>query len=284
MSFVTKAKELMDELNRTHSFDIHKVRTELEEPVYDQLRKTYGAFYKAFWNTITIPKDAPNTIMLVERRPHPNMEFVLQNAVYFCSKSSHPFSLTVVCSDENEDYVKEILGKHALTTHIIPYFKGIGTRDQGRDEYNKAFKSLSFWANLKADYVLSIQTDSYLLRPLPDVFWTYDYIACPWVWKPGFVGGGGLTWRKKEVVVRIIEHMGQREYFDGEDCFFSQGCAELQVKTPEFEEANEYFVESCLTDTPIGVHQWWTYWFSLDNQDDQEYFMKQYFSLEHTTD
>lgn len=275
-----KNRELLDEVAKTQSYQIHKVRTELEDPIYDVLRERYGNFYKEFWNQVQIPKQASNTILLVERRPHPNIEFVLQNAVYYCSKSGKPFSLTVVCSDVNEDYVKGILGKHVETTHLIPYFKGLGTYDQGRNEYNQAFKSKSFWEKIQADFILSIQTDSYLLQPLPEIFWTYDYIACPWIWKPGFVGGGGLTWRKKEAVLCIINHIGSNPHFDGEDCYFSQGCAELDLHVPEYEESKHYFVESCFTDSPIGVHQWWTYWFTIENQEDKQKYMEYYLHLE----
>ena len=265
--------KLSEELSNTtleYGEVIHKVRMDLEEPVFDHLRATYGAFYRTFWENTSFAKEAKQTVLLVERREHPNIEFVLQNVMYYCSQSEQPFSLTIVCSDANVDYVKGVLGNHVETTQIIPYFKGIGTRDEGRNEYNAAFKSAAFWNQINAEYILSIQTDCYLLQPIPPVFWTYEYIACSWSWNPNCVGGGGLTWRKKDTVLHIIEAMQGKEGFEGEDCFFSEGCALVNAKSPGFEEAMSYFVESCFTETkPIGVHQWWTYWFPM--QEDPEY-------------
>lgn len=241
---------------------LQEIRDFWEPSIYDELRAKYGTIFREHWEKSNISPPSPTTptILLVERRPHPNIEFVLHNAVYFCPG----FSLTIVCSDENLDCVKEIVGRKPAT--IIPYFKGIGTRDQGRAEYNQAFMTLSFWELIEADYILSIQTDSYLLRPLPlTQFKQFDYIACPWDWMRRLVGGGGLTWRKKEAVLDILHNYPFKKA-DGEDVYFSNACEALEKKVPNDEERKNFFVESCLFDieNPIGVHQWWTYWAPLD--------------------
>jgi len=266
----------------------HKVRQEEEAPIFELLQSKYGEIYNKWWNdpSTIFQKQSSNKILLVERRPHPNLLFVIQNALYFCKD----FSLIVVCSDESEEFVREQLGRHAATTDIRPVFKEIGTRDQGRNEYNSLFINTEFWKSLDAEFVLSIQTDAYLLTPLDESMWTYDYIASPWIWNQELVGGGGLTWRNVQCCIDICEtfldkdkkvivlspssangefsSQGEKPHHlpanaaNGEDCFFSEGCKALGKKIPVFPERYMYFVETMFYEEPIGVHQWWSYVFT----------------------
>ena len=238
---------------KTSSEMRHAIPMELEEPIFKYLRSTYGSVLKDAFTAMTIPVTSTNTVLLVERREHPNIEFVLHNFMYFCKG----FSLTIVCSYANEGYIRRILGNHANSTSILPLFKGFGTREEGIDDYNTLFTSKSFWESINADYILSIQTDCYLRKPLPPILWTVDYVASPWKWKPTAVGGSGLTFRKKECVVDICKMPYKNA--GGEDVYYSRGCAVLQKKVLSFEEQVDIFSESCISNDPIGVHQWWTY-------------------------
>jgi hypothetical protein len=231
----------------------HAHRIRLEEPIFDYLRSTYGSVLKDAFRMMTIPTTSINTVLLVERREHPNIEFVLHNFMYFCKG----FSLTIVCSDTNEGYIRRILGKHEDSTTILPLFKGFGTREEGIDDYNRLFTTKSFWESINAEYILSIQTDCYLRKPLPPILWTVDYVASPWKWKPTMVGGSGLTFRKKDCVIDICKLSYKTA--GGEDVYFSRGCIILQKKVLSFEEQVDIFSESCMSDDPVGVHQWWTY-------------------------
>ena len=250
--------------------NIHTVRMLYEEPIYNILKEKYGHMLKGFWETATFPhyKDCSNTVLLVERREHPNIEFVLQNAMYYC-REKH-FSLTIVCSDVSLEYVKGILGKHYETSLVIQWFKGIGTRDEGRDEYNKTFLNPEFWKQIPAEWILSIQTDSYLRKKIPDEMWEYEYLACPWSWDLRFVGGGGLTWRKKSRIYEILNLSFPKTW--GEDVFFAHGCEELEIEIPDESIRFEFFVESHFHNpdgslsNPFGVHQWWTYVLRIDDE------------------
>jgi hypothetical protein len=233
---------------------IHQYRMTLEDPIFDELRARYGAPLRAAWESATFPATSSNTVMLVERRPHPNIEFVLHNFMYFCPG----FSLTIVCSKDNEAFIRGILGRHQDTTHIIVQFETDCGRDQARDEYNATFMDAEFWGKIRADYILSIQTDCYLRKPLPTSLWTLDYVASPWAWSPVFVGGGGLTFRKKEAVIEMCKYNNSKKV-EGEDVFFSNMCLQLKKKVLPLEEAVHIFSESCFVDDPVGVHQWWTY-------------------------
>ena len=59
-------------------------RNKLEPAIFDELREKYGAELKEYWDSAVFPKESKNTVLLVERRAHPNIEFVLHNFMYFC--------------------------------------------------------------------------------------------------------------------------------------------------------------------------------------------------------
>lgn len=249
---------------------LHTVRMELEGPIFDSLRARYGSALQEFWDSASFPEKSANTVMLVERREHPNIEFVLQNVMYFVRE--HGFSLTVVCSKENEAYVRKILGKHQATTHIWPYFEDNCDRDKAREEYNLAFKNAEFWEQIRAEYILSIQTDCYLRKPLPELVWTVDYVAAPWAWKPWVVGGSGLTFRKKEAVIDMCKEKPKKKM--AEDEFFAHMC--LRKKVLPLEIAEHIFSESRFVDDPVGVHQWWTYLAQVDIPNETDFFIRHF--------
>jgi hypothetical protein len=252
----------------------HTLRKQLEQPIFDILREKYGKVLKEFWDTTTFPKvsETLNTVLMVERRIHPNMEFCLQNFMYFTRKQK--FSLTIVCSKENESQIRDILGKHIKTTDLRVLWETNTDEQNAYLEYNELYKDKNFWNSIQANYILSVQTDCYLRKSLPDLLWTLDYCACPWAWKPIFVGGSGLTFRKKDAVIDMC-NKGKHKIGLGEDVFFSQMCLITKKKVLPLEIAETIFSESRFVDDPVGVHQWWTYLFQ-DILTQEEEFLEKY--------
>jgi len=270
----SKLLELIQEKKSSLEYGdfLHSVRVELEEPIYNILREKYGKTFQEFWNSTTIPQQSINTVMLVERREHPNIEFVLQNVMYFVRERG--FSLTIVCSKENEAYIRKILGKHEATTHILVWFEDNCDRDRAREEYNLAFQNAEFWEQIQAEYILSIQTDCYLRKPLPDEIWTVDYVAAPWAWKPWVVGGSGLTFRKKEAVIDMCREKPKKKM--AEDEFFAHMCIQTGKKILPLEIAEHIFSESRFVDDPVGVHQWWTYLAQIDIATETDFLIRHF--------
>ena len=267
----------MEDAKLAYMQHIHGLRTDLEGPIYDELRATYGPTLKAAWDSATFPQHAESTVMLVERREHPNIEFVLHNVMYFASKN-RPFSLTIVCCEENEQYIRNLLGKHETTTNFIVPWKTNTHRDIARPEYNTLMKDPEFWAQVQADYILSVQTDCYLRKALPDILWTLDYAAAPWAWKPWVVGGSGLTFRRRQAVIEMCKKGWHRDI--AEDEFFAILCAATKRKVLPLEEAEHIFAESrFVSEDPVGVHQWWTYLYQSDEVAFIEKYRKIYMML-----
>lgn len=251
---------------------LHKLRMNLEEPVFSVLREKYGKSLKEFWDTATFPAHSKNTVLMVERRSHRNLEFCLQNFMYFTRKQD--FSLTIVCSRSNEQQIRDILGKHVETTDLRVLWDNNIDHLTAQQEYSALFQNHEFWESINAEFILSVQTDCYLRKPLPDLLWEIDYAASPWAWKPWVVGGSGLTFRRKEAVVDMCKRVFMKGKKVAEDEFFAHMCIVAKKKVLPLEIAETIFSESRFVDDPVGVHQWWTYLFQSDLDSEKEFIEK----------
>lgn len=254
-------QQTADEMNDTLR---HQKRIKLEPLIFDILKKKYGAVLDRFWDTKGPSTDPDKCILLIERRIHENLEFCIKNAAYF----GRGWSLALVCSDMNFEYIKAILGKHFLNVFLLPLFQGSPGRDQAREEYNQLLMNSAFYKSLPWKHILTMQTDSYFRKPIPDDILKYDYIAAPACWDFDSMVGG-LSFRNRDAMIQICSEF--KENIPSEDLFVDTGAKKLGLRRPSSEKALEYVCESVLYDDPVGVHQWWTF-FTRDMEDAQEFF------------
>jgi len=236
---------------------LHTCRMQLEYYVFDYLKNAYGSALDTFWNTYTIPLKSDKAIIFVERRCHPNLEFCLKNAVYF----ARGYSVHIFCSESNIDFIRHICGSQKTNIHYHIQFKGIGTPEQGRLEYNALLKTRQFWETFTEEHILTFETDCYLRKSIPESIYSYDYVASKWPWRLDRPGGGGLTYRKCSVMLKICD-IDSKDLAEVhmQDCFVSDGIQFLQLKTPTFQESLDYFCEAMpIKTTTLGLHQWWTF-------------------------
>lgn len=229
---------------------LHRCRVELEPFVYSYLKNTYGDELRRNWESCTIPLESNRAIVIVERRCHPNLEFTLRNAVYF----ARGYSLHIVCSQANLAFVEEICGSKLSSIHIHPAYTTIGSVESGKREYNELLKSYGFWNTFTEDYILCMETDSYLLRPLPQTIYTYNYVASKWHWMPGQAGGGGISHRKRSFMLEICSLSSLRS-MELQDTFASAGL--LLLGYPVCDDT--IFGETSVHYAMCGTHQWWTF-------------------------
>ncbi len=231
----------------------HAVRTQLEPHVFQYLQFKYGNTLQERWNTYTIPKESDKALIIVERRCHPNLLFVLQNAVYF----ARGYALHIFCSAANVEYIRYLLGPQRDNVHLHIQFQGIGSPAQGYKEYNELLKTLAFWEQFQEEHLITLETDCYFLAPLPDDVYMYDYVASRWTWLPNDPGGGGLSYRKRSMMVDICKRY--KESPPAQDAFASEGIKALGYTYPDEEQAKRFFTEAYYSLQAIGTHQWWTY-------------------------
>ncbi len=226
-------------------------RKKFEPIVFHWLRQQGQEHLDSFWKIYKPPLTASKTICIVERREHPNFDYILKNVCYF----SQGWSITVICSNENYDFVKGMLQEKPAT--VLPLFEGYGTPEQGKEEYNTLLQTETFWKGIDAEWILTVEMDSYLLRPLPVEMFEYDYVASHWAWDKTSQGGG-LSLRKKEAMLFLCSQ--KFPMCLAQDIWVNDGCKKYGLKTPTYVAMQNWFVESCYSFVPIGVHQWWTFW------------------------
>ena len=252
----------------------HEKRFVLESRIYSALKDRYMGPLKEYWSNYTVPSasDTNRSIVIVERRIHTNLEFILYNAAYF----ARGWGITIICSDLNSDYIRGLLDpvKHSVV-NIIQAFEGNPEPSVGKNEYNYLLQTLEFYESLPCENLLFMEMDTYLRKPLPESILAYEYLASPYRWDT-CTQGGGLSYRKKSAMIRVCSEYS--EMVPAQDIFAYRGMKALGLCLAPFEVACEIFCESYVYYDPIGFHQWWTF-FHL-GLEDAENICNTYMTLE----
>ena len=244
-------KEKMDSWNGE---TLDRYRCDLEPYIWQHFIARYGPKLDAYWKTHTFAKKSEYAWVIVERRCHPNWWFLLRNILW----AAPHFSLYIFCSDENAAFVRALLGDKVNDVHIIEWYKGFAARQEGKDQYSATFKMPSFYKQIDADYMLTVQTDAYLRHKIPERIFIGDFYGAPWEWYPEKPGGGGLTVRKIATMIELCEranHTGP----ENEDGWLGDKIVEYDYTFPPLEMRMHIFSENFPVPNPIGVHQFWTF-------------------------
>ncbi len=230
---------------------LHRNRIEKEPVIFDVLRRRYLEPLRKWWASYELPdfKVTKKAYLFYEMRDHPNIEFVIYNALCACEG----FGLVVYCCGENLGRIREILGHNVDRAEIHVLFeKDIG-REEGRKLYNETLMSLDFWSSFPAEHILICETDAYFRHKLPSHLLDYDYVGYEWPWMPEVAGGGGVSLRKKSAMIRICKESKQPPTY-GADTWASNGVMELGLTFN-----NSYFSEASIFEEAVAVHQWWSF-------------------------
>jgi hypothetical protein len=253
----------------TDDFLDHK-RLTLDLFIFDSLKRLYSSKLKEHWNKIQIPYKSDKAVVIVERRCHQNLEFILHNLCYF----AQGYAIHIFCSRANLTFIKNICGSQINNIHIHTIFENVGTSENGRIEYNNLLKTATFWNFLKEEHILTVEPDTYLLKHIPECIYQYDYVASKWDWHESETepGGGGLSYRKRSMIIKICELDNPLlNECSMQDSFLSTGLKILGGKY-----SHNIFAESTYIEGAIGVHQWWTFY----NTGMSKKIIKDYLTLE----
>jgi hypothetical protein len=249
---VFNSLEISSNIFETHEDYLHHKRLTLDLFIFDSLKLLYASKLKEHWNKIQIPYKSDKAIVIVERRCHQNLEFILHNLCYF----AQGYAIHIFCSKANLSFIKNICGSQLNNIHIHTIFEDVGTSENGKIEYNNLLKTTTFWNFLKEEHILTVETDTYLLKHIPQSIYEYDYVASQWAWYPTEPGGGGLSYRKRSIIIKICE-LNNSLLNDSlmQDSFLSTGLKILGGKY-----THDIFTESIYIKGAIGTHQWWTFY------------------------
>jgi len=245
---------------------LHQQRMTLDPFIFDSLKKLYSSELKTYWDNREVPQQSDKAIVIVERRCHPNLEFVLHNVSYL----ARGYNIYIFCSKANLGFIENICGSQKKNVNIYPIFETIGTPEEGKLEYNNLLKTKLFWNIFKEEHILTIETDCYLLQSIPDSIYEYDYVASVWPWLKSEPGGGGLSYRKCSMMKKICElDDTSLKTIPMQDSFASYG-----VKILEGKYSHQIFTESTFSYSSVGTHQWWTFYNTNNPKEIIRYYLK----------
>jgi hypothetical protein len=232
--------------------DMHSKRTKLEPLIYDILKNKYYNIFDEFWEKNIVKTDTNKSIVIIERRIHENLAFLIRNMFYY----ARDWSITVLCSDINFEYLKSITTHNSSNVLLLPVFIGNPDRDTARNEYNTLLKQAEFYRLLPFEHIFIVQTDTYLRKKIDESMFEYDYVAGHFAWDTTSAGGG-MSYRKQSSMIDICTNF--KKDIPMEDCFINEGVKLLGYKMPTVEKGVKYIAESCYDIDPMGVHQWWAF-------------------------
>jgi hypothetical protein len=206
------------------------------------------------WDSYTPPLKSDKAYVLVERRAHPNYPFLLKMMAW----AAPHLSVYLVCSDENFEFIKAILGDKIEHFNIIVTYSGEVDRDQGRAEYNELMTDASFYEQIDAEYMVTMQMDVFLRRKLTDDLFCGDYWGAPWGWRSHRAGGGGATIRRVQKMIEVCKANRSDPLVPCIDCEDSWMSDRIQ-DFPSLDFRRAHIMESMPAEDPIIVHQFWTF-------------------------
>jgi len=240
-------RDFSERLNEITSEQRHQKRLILEKRIFTILKRKYLEPLSNFWDSYQVPKSSDRCIVIVERRIHPNLEFIIKNAAYF----ARGWSIAIVCSDINIEYISKILKHNLDSVHLIQMFEGNPDPAEGKNEYNYLLQSSEFYSALPSENLLLMEMDTYLRKPVPEEILKYAYVASPYMWDKT-TSGGGLSFRKRSAMLTVCSKYSQLS--PAQDMYACGGIKALGYSRPTFEEEIQYFCESCLYEDPVGFH------------------------------
>jgi hypothetical protein len=210
-----------------------------------------------------IPVDSHLEVVLVECRILPHIEFIIRNAII---KLGAKWSHTIVCGNQNYDYMNEIC------SGISPNIKLIRLdidNLEAATTYNNLLASLSFWNMFKGDKILIHQEDSCVFKTNIDDFLEFDYIGAPWKesqWIKDFglkiaVGNGGFSLRTKQVMINAITKVKRPPNSKvNEDIYFARCIYNHKLGSlPTISQAYAFSSEEIVNHQSFGGHCFFNY-------------------------
>ena len=212
------------------------------------------------------------TAVIIEPRKLQETEYVILN---YYSHLHDKFNIVFYCGNSFYQYYKELFGS-------IVEVRKLNCDNLKPTEYNDFLKRREFWENLKGEWILIFQSDSWLLenpRLGIDYFISQDY---------SYIGGnmeydwaefgilpkekvplvkslnGGLSLRKRTDMIHIIDSFPVNKTEDysqnrdlgstAEDVYFSLGCILLDKKVGDDVDSLYFSMHTVYVDRPFGLH------------------------------
>jgi hypothetical protein len=199
-----------------------------------------------------------DSAVIVEPRVHIYMEQVLLNVL---KNLSNETKFYIFHGKLNKDLLEKKYNVEIQNGKIILINMNIS--NMTRVEYSNMLTTVKFWEQISGENILIFQTDSCLCRHIDtfdfELYKDYGFVGAPSrktypvPWQ-----NGGLSLRKKSLMIQAIESKTSNESSWPEDKFFS--VIKKHITNPAtYELANKFSVEQFYFDKPFGIHSPWKY-------------------------
>jgi len=209
--------------------------------------------------------------VLIEFRCFPHVDFIIRNNILKLGKK---WSHTVICGNDNYDFVKNICEQISPKIKLIC----LNYTNLTPSEYSKLLCTVDFWNLLHGKKILIYQEDSIIFKNNIDYFLYFDYIGAPWYSEKNdnksAVGNGGISLRTKDIMIQIIRtnsvhnttfNSDTLDYmfttnssFPPEDVYFTKNMEDLNIGIlADRDSAFKFSTESILNEDSFAGHNFW---------------------------
>jgi hypothetical protein len=218
------------------------------------------------FQNIPSPAETNKFCVIVEPRVNSLLLLVIKN--FMTLLQNRGWGLIIFHGNLNGDFLKEgLAGWKNVIYHDMKFdninahiYNEIFTNNH---EYYLNEHNPKFWKYLFYQYnchhCLIFQMDTLLLKPDIDDFLEYGYVGAPFSQRffgnQLDVGNGGLSLRKTETMMYIVDNCDRYPHLYNEDVFFCYWMKEKNMKLAPFEVAKEFSVEAVFYEDPCGLHK-----------------------------
>jgi hypothetical protein len=219
-----------------------------------------------------------NTVLLIEPRIFDYLPNIIRNAQEILGDS---WNYVFLCGKGTMGHWANAMGQNVFDFGTIQIRELPVENFEEPRQFNDFLKSKSLWESLEGDFVLTIQSDTWLMK---DPKYTIDYFInmnktfiggnCNYRWNecireniifeyPNF--NGGLSLRKRSDLIKILDTFPPEptgEYWydsnkietDAEDVYFVLCANKLGLEIGNTEECSHFAVHSYYVDGFFGIH------------------------------
>lgn len=192
---------------------------------------------------------ANRAMVIVETRPNFWLPWVIANAIRVLG-----WDLYVFGTEEVLQLIDDQLKNVEFVRNRIPLMNVQG--------YSRMLLSANFWDVIQAEHILVFQTDCVLVRPPSDEMldWAYIGAVCGMMDENVFIMNGGLSLRRKSMMLRAIDFITENERCEAEDIVFTKvlrlmRAVDPSIKLPDMNSCCDFAIESFgQPQNAIGIH------------------------------
>ncbi len=228
--------------------------------------------YADYFCSIDLPIIKKNNYyeaILIEYRCLPHLECLIRNCI---SKLGKDWSQTIVCGEENYEYILYIVKNIDRDIKVIK----TDYKNVNQNVYNNMLLTTDFWNLFFGEKLLIYQEDTFIFDNNINQFIKYDYIGAPWPKDLEIneysVGNGGLSLRSKCIMIQILNNKcnpeiskfalnyQKKSHLDKcpEDVYFTTSMIKYKIgNLASWDVAKTFSVETINETLFFGGHNFW---------------------------